>query len=139
MRSSPLIFLILAPRIAPRVFLHPRVGLWPAPLVLLLLFYPGIGLWFAPGLLLLWLAPGILAVRVRIWELPRLVLLRLLWLMVPGLRLRQVVSGEVILSVATPRLCRCLLSVPWVVFGFGPRVLDLLVPSVELRLGLLRT
>ena len=137
MRSSPLIFLFLVPRIAPLVFLHPRVGLWfAAPLVLLLLLHPGIGLWFAPGWLLLWLAPGILrlwlAVRVLIWELPRLVLLRLLWLMFPGLRLRQVVRGEVILSVATPRLCWRLLSVPGVVFGFGPRVLDLLVPSVEL-------
>ena len=109
-------------------WLHPKIALLHSPPVFLLL-NPRIRLRSSPLIFLL-LAP-IIAPRVSLCFLN------------PGIGL-WFAPGFLLLWFApwSPRICWFLLRscVPWVVFGLSPRVLDLLVPSAELRLasGLLR-
>ena len=82
LRSGPLIVLLLAPCIAPRVsllLLNPGIGFRFVPRVLRLLLCPWLGLWLGPSINVLWLA----------LDVPVLVLLRLPWLGLVCLRLGQ--------------------------------------------------
>ena len=104
-------------------WLHPRVALLHGPLAFLL-SNPRISLRSRP--LIFFLLAPIIAPRVSLlFFYPGIGL----WFAPGCLLLFPII---IILWVATPRLCWCLISVPWVVLRLSPRVL-------ELQLLLLRT